>query len=120
MSIKPLLLAAGLVATALTSYAQTSPTQPDATAQTREMASRFKLNEGQYVRLLAVNRTRLTRQQQIEHTTKDNPAARSAQMAELQGQYEQECGRILSPSQLSQLQQDGAPQQPTGVANGNG
>lgn len=119
MSFKPLLLAASLVAAAITSHAQVGP-NPTVTAQTREMASRLRLNEGQYVRLLAVNRTRHTRQQQIEHATLGNAAARSAQLAELQSQYEQECSRILSPSQLSQLQPEAAPQQATGLANGNG
>ena len=119
MKGKHLLLVGGLIAATIAGRAQTTPTQATAAAQTREMASRLRLNEGQYVRLLSVNRTRLIRQQQIEHATKGNQAARSAQMAELQNQYEQECGRILSASQLSQLQQDNSPQ-PTGLANGNG
>ena len=82
------------------------------------MAERFKLNEAQYIRLLSANRTRLAHQQEIELANKANPTRRPAQLAELQGQYEQECSRILSPTQLSQLQQDNG--LPTGVANGNG
>ena len=117
MSIKSLLLATCLLACATISQAQTAP---DVTVQTREMAERLKLNEAQYIRLLSINRTRLVRQHQIEHATASNAAARSAQLAELQGQYEQECSRILSPTQLSQLQQDTAQPQPTAIANGNG
>ena len=119
MSVKHLLLAAGLLATPFAGAAQTTP-KLSASAQTREMADRLRLNEGQYVRLLTLNRTRLARQQEIERANKANAAARSVQLAELQGQYEQECSRILSPTQLSQLQQDNAQPQPTGVANGNG
>ncbi len=74
--------------------------------QTREMSARLQLNEGQFVKLLTLNRTRQTRQREIEQTTRNDASARSSQFAELQAQYEQECGRIMSPSQLSQLQQD--------------
>lgn len=70
------------------------------------MSARLQLNEGQFVKLLTLNRTRQTRQREIEQTTKADLSARSSQLAELQAQYEQECGRIMSPSQLSQLQQD--------------
>jgi hypothetical protein len=118
MTLKPILLVAGLLAATAPSFAQTTPPAPNVAAQTREMAERLQLNEAQYIRLLRVNRTRLVRQQEIEVATKTNPASRSAQLAELQGQYEQECSRILSPTQLSQLQQDSS--LPTGVANGNG
>ena len=88
-----------------------------ATAMTREMSNRLRLNEGQYVKLYSINRTRLTRQQEIEQATTKDAAARTAQLAELQSQYEQECARILTPSQLSLMQQD-QPQAPAN--NGNG
>lgn len=118
MTRKPLLLVAGLLLAATApSFAQTTPA-PNVAAQTRETAERLQLNEAQYIRLLHVNRTRQARQQEIELATQTNPARRSTQLAELQGQYEQECSRILSPTQLSQLQQDSS--LPTGVANGNG
>jgi hypothetical protein len=85
--------------------AQTMPPQSPVEL-TREMSARLQLNEGQFVKLLTLNRTRQTRQREIEQTTKTDLSARSSQLAELQAQYEQECGRIMSPSQLSQLQQD--------------
>lgn len=111
-------LTAALVAVALAAQAQTT-TPPLTPAQlTREMTERLHLNDGQYVRLLAVNKTWLTHQREIEQATQHDPAARKARLAELQGQYEQECARILSPSQLSLMQQDNA--RPTDVANGNG
>jgi len=85
--------------------AQTNPPQTP-TELTREMSARLQLNEGQFVRLLTLNRTRQLRQREIEQATKTDLAARTSQLSELQSQYEQECGRIMSPSQLSQLQQD--------------
>ena len=88
-----------------------------ATTMTREMSNRLRLNEGQYVKLYSINRTRLTRQQEIEQATTKDAAARTTQLAELQSQYEQECARILTPSQLSLMQQDQS-QAPTG--NGQG
>lgn len=88
-----------------------------ATAVTREMSNRLRLNEGQYVKLYSINRTRLVRQQEIEQATTKDATARTAQLAELQSQYEQECARILTPSQLSLMQQD-QPQAPAG--NGQG
>lgn len=107
MSTKTSAAFALLFATTLGSFAQGVPNPPSAAATlTREMSARLQLNEGQYVRLLSLNRIRLARQQEIEQATKNNVTARTAQLAELQGQFEQECSRILTPSQLSQLQQD--------------
>ncbi|MDO7886207.1 hypothetical protein [Hymenobacter cheonanensis] len=101
---------------AATTQAQT-PAPQTPTEQTREMSTRLQLNEGQFVRLLTLNRTRQTRQREIEQATKSDLSARSSQLAELQAQYEQECGRILSPSQLAQLQQEES--QPA-LSGGNG
>ena len=85
---------------------------------TREMSNRLQLNEGQYIKLFSINRTRLARQQEIEHSTANDATARTTQLAELQSQYEQECARILTPSQLSQLQQQD--QTASSVGNGQG
>jgi Spy/CpxP family protein refolding chaperone len=67
------------------------------------------------VKLYSINRTRFTRQQEIERATTADATSRTAQLAELQTQYEQECARILTPVQLAQLQQE-----PTQIAVGNG
>jgi Spy/CpxP family protein refolding chaperone len=83
---------------------------------TRDMSNHMKLNEGQYVKLYSINRTRLSRQHEIERATATDAAARTAQLAELQAQYEQECARILTPFQLAQLQE----QEPMQFAVGNG
>lgn len=111
------LLAALLLAG--TSYGQAGGAEPlpSVADQTREMSNRLQLNEGQYIKLYTINRTRLSRQEEIERATTQDLAARTAQLAELQMQYEQECARILTPSQLSQLQQD---QSPAATTNGQG
>ncbi|MGI4865471.1 MAG: hypothetical protein ACRYFZ_16235 [Janthinobacterium lividum] len=100
-----------LLLLSLAGHAQTSRpagvamgSNPTVTTMTRDMSTRLKLNEGQYVKLYSINRTRMARQQEIERAT--DAATRTSQLAELQAQYEQECARILTPSQLSQLQQD--------------
>jgi len=102
---------------AVSAHAQTQPaTQPRthggaptaATELTRAMSTRLQLNEGQYVQLLRINRARQLQQQTIEQATIGNESARATRLAELQAQYEQECGRVLSPSQLAQLTQPAA------------
>lgn len=92
----------------------------DVVALTRDMANRLHLNEGQFLKLLPLNRTKLEGLNSISRDYHIDAAARSARAAELEAQYEQECSRILSPSQLSQLQQDNG--QPTSVpaTTGNG
>jgi hypothetical protein len=98
------LLAALLLAGAAQAQTKTAlGHDPAVTAMTRTMGNRMQLNEGQYVKLYSINRTRLTRQQEIERSSTTDAATRTAQLAELQGQYEQECARILTPGQLAQL-----------------
>ncbi|MDO7852115.1 hypothetical protein [Hymenobacter convexus] len=92
----------------------------EAAAATREMMNRLHLNEGQYLKLLPLNRTKLAGLGSINREYKGNEAVRAAKTAELEAQFEQECSRILTPSQLSQLQQSNS-QPTTAPANaGNG
>lgn len=131
------LTAAGLALASTTAQAQRSdqvvaaprlvaqvsnPTDP-AVEMTRDMSIRLKLNEAQYIKLLQVNKTRLTQVAQIERNFKGDPDARTTKLSELDAQYQQECSRILTPSQLSQLH-DEQPAQPgatpTGTGNGLG
>ena len=95
---------------------------PDAVAITREMTTRLHLNEGQFLKLLPLNRTKLAGLNSINHLYKNDEATRAAKAAELEAQYEQECSRILTPSQLSQLQhQNGQPTSaPANPGNGLG
>lgn len=91
---------------------------------TRDMSTRLKLNEAQYIKLYQVNKTRVSQVALINRDYKNDSGALSTKMSELDAQYEQECSRILSPSQLSQLRPEDQPAQPsptpTGTGNGLG
>ena len=95
---------------------------PDAVAVTRDMTTRLHLNEGQFLKLLPLNRTKMARLGSINREYKEDAATRAAKAAELEAQYEQECSRILTPTQLSQLQQEHSSPaiEPTGSGNGLG
>ena len=93
-------------------------TRDDAVAMTREMTNRLRLNEAQFMKLLPLNRIKLAGLSSINREYKDDAAARAAKVAELEAQFEQECSRILTPTQLSQLQQKH--DQPTPANAGNG
>jgi hypothetical protein len=84
-------------------------TQPSVADQTRALSNRLHLNEGQYIKIASINRIRVARQAEIERATTQDPSARAAQLEELQMQFEQECARLLTPSQLSLMHQDPGP-----------
>jgi hypothetical protein len=88
-------------------------------AQTREMANRLHLNEAQYLQLLPLNRTRLSTLNGINREYRTDATTRASKAAELEAQFEQECSRILTPSQLSQLQREAQPANAPATA-GNG
>ena len=93
----------------------------DPVAITREMTTRLHLNEGQFLKLLPLNRTKIAGMNSINREYRNDEATRAAKAAELEAQYEQECSRILTPSQLSQLQQEHQPATaPAGSGNGLG
>ncbi|MBC6699323.1 hypothetical protein [Hymenobacter sp. BT190] len=68
---------------------------------TRQMSNSLHLNEAQFIRLRAVNQIKLTRMDEISWQYKDDVAQQRAKLGELEAQYEVECSRILTPSQLS-------------------
>jgi hypothetical protein len=79
---------------------------------TRQMSTVLHLNEAQYIRLRAVNQIKLIRMDEISWQYKDDVAQQRAKLGELEAQYEDECSRILTPSQLSLFraeQQDAVP-----------
>ncbi len=86
---------------------------------TRDMSTRLKLNEAQYIKLYEVNKTRVNQVAQIQRDFSNDESLRNAKMAELEAQYQQECSRILTPSQLSQLQNNKSTQ-PAQTGNGVG
>ncbi|MBO0359077.1 hypothetical protein J0X19_14045 [Hymenobacter sp. BT186] len=75
-------------------------------AITRQMCNEMHLNEAQYIRLRAVNKTKLARLEEISWQYKDNVVEQQEHIGELEAQYEAECSRILSPSQLSLLHEE--------------
>ena len=93
---------------------------PDPVAVTREMTERLRLNEGQFLKLLPLNRTRFARTNSINRQYKNDAAMRAEKLSELEAQFEQECSRILTPSQLSQLQQENEAPAATPAPSGNG
>ncbi|QIL74646.1 hypothetical protein [Hymenobacter sp. HDW8] len=78
------------------------------------MSSNLRLNEAQYIRLRSVNQIKLARLDEIEYEYTDAEQRRQ-KAAELEAQYEAECSRILTPSQLSvfRAEQNLQPDQPT-------
>jgi hypothetical protein len=92
----------------------------DAESATREMANRLHLNEGQVLRLLPLNRTKIVGLNSINREYQHDEATRAAKAAELEAQFEQECSRILTPSQLSQLQQNNSQPNTAPANTGNG
>ena len=92
----------------------------DAVAMTREMTNRLRLNEAQFMKLLPLNRIKLAGLSSINREYKDDAAVRAAKVAELEAQFEQECSRILTPTQLSQLQQKNNQPTTTPANAGNG
>lgn len=77
-----------------------------ATELTRQMANRLQLHEAQYIRLRAVNQVKLARADEIQWQYQSDPAERQRRLQELEAQYEQECQRILTPSQISLLRDE--------------
>lgn len=88
--------------------------------QMRQMSSQLRLNEAQYIRLRAVNQLKLARLDEIQYEVSD-PQQRHQKISELEAQFEAECSRILSPSQLSMFRAEQQPTvQPSTEPNENG
>ncbi|RSK45241.1 hypothetical protein [Hymenobacter rigui] len=125
-----LLLLAGLSTAAQAQlkdrYAERPGTTEPSAAQverlTRTMSEQLQLNEAQIIQLRAVNKIKLARVEEIQWQYYDSPLERNAKLAELESQYETECSRILTPSQLSMFhddrQRDAVPPQPTNPTDG--
>lgn len=89
---------------------------------TRQMSTQLHLNEAQFIKLREVNKIKLARLEEIQWQYAHDLSQRTAKLAELEAQYEAECGRILTPSQLSLLQEeqrrDSVPTQPVNSTEG--
>ncbi|UOQ77144.1 hypothetical protein MUN84_22295 [Hymenobacter sp. 5516J-16] len=87
---------------------------------TRQMSTQLHLNEAQFIKLREVNKVKLARLEEIQWQYVEDGQLRNAKIAELEAQYEAECGRILTPSQLSLFREEQKRDStPTGPANSN-
>ncbi|MBF9224286.1 hypothetical protein [Hymenobacter ruricola] len=75
-----------------------------ATALTRTFTDRLQLNEGEFVRLRRVHRILLASLDDINIEYAQDPTTRHAKLLELQGYYEQERTRVLTPTQVGRLE----------------
>jgi hypothetical protein len=89
-------------------------------AMTRQMCDRLQLNEAQYIRLKAANRIKLARLEEIQWQYKADPSRVRMLTSELEAQYDAECSRILTPSQLSLLHNEQHDSVPTPAQSGEG
>lgn len=89
---------------------------------TRAMSKKLQLNEAQIIQLRAVNKIKLARLEEIQWQYQDDLTQRNARLMELEAQYEQECSRIFTPSQLSlfheEKQRDAVPAPPPANSDG--
>ncbi|KAA9339786.1 hypothetical protein F0P96_03990 [Hymenobacter busanensis] len=108
--MKAFLIAAFCCCLSIVANAQMRDRQPDMPNQsqtvqaddlTRQMANRLHLNEAQYIKLRAANQIKLAKMDEIQWQFQQDPDTRNAKLIELEAQYEQECQRIFTPSQLS-------------------
>ncbi|KUG07730.1 hypothetical protein [Solirubrum puertoriconensis] len=124
-----------LCALACTAHAQMRDPQPESPSHdpvlveannlTRHMSERLRLTESQVVKLRSINHIKLARMDEIQWQYHYDANARKAKLLELEAQYEQECQRILTPSQISlmreeQQQRDSVPADAIPTENGLG
>ncbi|GGG51196.1 hypothetical protein GCM10011378_29270 [Hymenobacter glacieicola] len=84
------------------------------------MSAQLHLNEAQFIKLREVNKVKLARLEEIQWQYVEDSQQRTAKIAELEAQYEAECGRILTPSQLSLFREEQKrDSSPTPPANSN-
>lgn len=94
----------------------------EAEALTRQMTVQLRLNEAQIVRLHKINSIKVAQADEIQWQYHESPSRMQQALSELQSQYDQECSRILTPSQLSLLrgQQPATPAPPSDTEGGLG
>jgi hypothetical protein len=79
-----------------------------ASAMTRPLTQELRLNEGEYVRLRRIHKILLAAISDINTQYSAQPSVHRAKLQELQGYYEQERVRVLTPTQVGQLNQRAA------------
>jgi hypothetical protein len=76
-----------------------------ATALTRTIAEKARLDEGQYLRLKQLNLQMLTEMDELKTTLAADQAALDQRMADAQARYETELMALLRPHQVALYQQ---------------
>ena len=75
-----------------------------ARTMTQVLINSLELNEAEYIRLRVVHRILLASLDDIDAQYTNDPAIRRAKLIELQGYYEQERVRVLTPTQVGRLE----------------
>ncbi|GAB2536315.1 hypothetical protein [Rufibacter soli] len=118
--MKKFILSALFLGAMFTAQAQTNLTGTAATVRTvlsmsatemsRQMYNDLQLNEGQYVKIKALNQARLDKFNEIEKMYANDAQMRDAKIKEVNAQLDQEFAAILTPKQFtSYLEFDGRP-----------
>ncbi|WP_324670724.1 hypothetical protein [Hymenobacter sp. GOD-10R] len=76
-----------------------------ATTMTRQIASKVKLSEGQYVKVRKLNLQMLTAVAELKTQYASDPAVLDERMAEVQMHYEWDMAAILWPNQMTAYNQ---------------
>ncbi|MBC3539794.1 hypothetical protein ACFSC6_21095 [Rufibacter sediminis] len=118
--MKKLILSALFIGAVYTAQAQTNLTGTAAASRTvlsmsaqemsRQMYNELELNEGQYIKLKALNQARFDKFSEIEKMYASDAQMREAKIKEVNEQLDQEFAQILTPKQFtSYLEMDGRP-----------
>ncbi|MFC6999876.1 hypothetical protein [Rufibacter roseus] len=110
--MKKLILSAFLFSAFYTAQAQTELTGAaaasranlatmSATEMTRQMYNDLELNEGQYIKLKALNQSRIDRYNEIQRMYSNDTQMRDAKMREVNEQIDKEYAQILTPKQFT-------------------
>ncbi len=75
-----------------------------ASTMTQPLITTLELNEGEYIRLRTIHRILLASIDDINTQYASDPATRHTKLVELQGYYEQERVRVLTPMQMGRLE----------------
>ncbi|TGE04551.1 hypothetical protein [Hymenobacter fodinae] len=76
-----------------------------ATALTRTIAEKARLDEGQYLRVKQLNTQMLTEMEDLKSRLAGDPAALDQRMADAQAKYEADLMSLLRPNQVAMYQQ---------------
>ncbi|MBA9078722.1 hypothetical protein [Rufibacter quisquiliarum] len=109
--MKKFLLSAFFIGAVYTAQAQTNLAGTAATTRavlsmsatdmTRQMYNNLELNEGQYIKLKALNQARLDRYSEIERMYSNDTQMRDAKIKEVNDQLDEQFAEVLTPKQFT-------------------